>query len=55
MTNFSDPKPYISESKTLIKSNLSHSGKMKAIKDALEIIKENKRIVERAKMESISF
>jgi hypothetical protein len=45
MTNFPNPKPYINEGKIIPKKPLAHNEKMKAIKRALEIIQENRRIV----------
>ena len=52
MTNFPNPKPYISESKALPKSQLSHAEKMKAIKEALKIIQENERLIKAANKSS---
>lgn len=46
MTNFVNPKPYISEKETLPEKQ--HVDKTQAMKEAIEIIRENKKIVEEA-------
>ncbi|HEX8932462.1 MAG TPA: hypothetical protein VF810_04865 [Patescibacteria group bacterium] len=47
MTNFANPKPYISEKKTPI-AITQKVDKRDAIKQAIKIIRENKRLVEAA-------
>lgn len=50
MTNFKNSKPYINDK--IIPPAKIYTDKIKAVEDAIKIIKENKKIIEKARLSS---